>query len=290
MATNISDMHGKICLVTGATGGIGKVTAQALAQQGATVIVVSRDPAKCQQTVAEIIQQTGNQNVTAMPADLSSQQDIRRLANEFTAQYKQLDVLVNNAGLLILSRKLSVDGIEMTFALDHLGYFLLTNLLLDSLKASPSARVVSVSSSVHTSGTINFDDLQGAKGYTGIRAYGQAKLANVLFTYELARRLEGTNVTANTLHPGVVATGFGVNNGPLLKYIVRPILNIFSISPEKGAQTSIYLASSPEVAGVTGRYFDKSKAVPSSKESNNVDEAKRLWDVSAQLTGLTVTA
>ena len=280
-------MKDKLVLVTGATNGIGKVSAQALAAQGARVIVVSRNAQKCDATVAEIKQATGNANVEAMPADLSSLQAVRDLARRFLDRYDRLDVLLNNAGAIYTARTLSVDGIELTWALDHLSYFLLTNLLLGALKAAPAARVVNVSSNAHqlTRNGINFDDVQIERGYTGMGAYSQAKLANVMFTYALARRLQGTAMTANALHPGVVSTGFGQNNtgawGALWKFVGR-----FTMNPEQGAQTSIYLASSPDVVGVTGKYFDNKKAVRSSTASHDEAAQERLWQLSEKMVGM----
>ncbi len=278
-------MQGKICLVTGATAGIGRVTARELARQGATVIVAGRNAEKSAAVVEQIKQQTGNPNVAYLLADLSSQSEVRALANQFKRQYPRLDVLVNNAGAMFLRRQESADGIEMTFALNHLNYFLLTNLLLDTLIANAPARIVNVASRAHVGvAGLNFDDLQNQKGYFGWRAYGQSKLCNVLFTYELARRLEGTSVSANALHPGLVATRFGSNNTGLSW--IWTFVNLFALSAEEGAQTPIYLAASPEVEGVTGRYFYQSKALPSSKASYDAQAARRLWQVSEQMTGL----
>jgi NAD(P)-dependent dehydrogenase (short-subunit alcohol dehydrogenase family) len=282
------EMNGKIVMVTGATDGIGKESARALAGKGATVIVVSRNPQKCEATVAEIKNQTGNANVEAMPADLSWQHDIHELARRFVDRYPRLDVLLNNAGAIFASRQVSKDGIEMTWALNHLNYFLLTHLLLDALKAVPAARVVNVSSGAHHMGRINFDDLQGEKRYSGWTAYGNSKLANVMFTYELARRLDGTRVTTNVLHPGSVGTSFGRNNGGVWNAALK-LIGRFNLSPADGAKTSIYLASSPDIAGVTGKYFDNCKAVSSSNASYDVAVQKRLWDVSAAMCGVSVS-
>ncbi len=286
MATANSSMTGKVMLVTGATSGIGAVTARALAAAGgATVVLVGRDRERSAAAVEQIRRSTGNQSVEYLLADLSSQAEIRRLADEFLGRYDRLDVLVNNAGAMFWSRQETVDGLERTFALNHLSYFLLTNLLLDRLKASAPARVVSVSSAAHDGARIDFDDLQGKRSYAGMRAYGQSKLANVLFTYELARRLKGTGVTANALHPGFVATNFATNNGEIVR-LVMAIIHRFALSPDRGAQTSIYLATSPEVEGVTGKYFSNSKAVRSSDISYDEAVAHRLWDASSELTGL----
>jgi len=277
-------MSGKVCLVTGATSGIGRVTARELAQMDATVVAVGRNRQKGAETVAEIKRRSANDKVEFMQADLSSQESIRDLARTFTAKYDQLQVLVNNAGGVFSKRETTVDGLEMTFALDHLAYFLLTTLLLPVLERSAPARIINVSSGAQGTGKIDFDDLQGAKRYSGWRAYSQAKLANVLFTYELARRLQGTGVTANCLHPGFVATGFAQNNSGALQALIKAG-QVFAISPEKGAETSVFLASSPLVEGVSGKYFANKKEKKSAKQSYDESAARRLWDVSAQLTG-----
>ena len=278
-------MLGKVCIVTGGASGIGAVTTRALAQRGATVVLVDRDPERGAATAEQIGQQEGNPAVAFMLADLSAQEEVRRLAHQFKSRYQRLDVLVNNAGAIFPRRQESVDGIEMTFALNYLGYFLLTNLLLDTLKASAPARIINVSSRSHARARIDFNDLQSRSNYRGLQAYAHSKLAIVLFTYELARRLERTGVTANALHPGIVATNFGMNDGGFVGLVVRLFRPSF-LSPEKGAQTSIYLATSPEVESVTGRYFVKCKAVPSSPASYDQDTASRLWQVSADYTNL----
>jgi len=279
------NMQGRICMVTGATSGIGLVTAQSLAQQGATVIVVGRNPEKGAKTLAQIRQATGNAAVEFMLADLSAQEQVRALAGQFERRYPRLDVLVNNAGAFFMGRQLSADGIEMTFALNHLAVFLLTNLLIEPLKASSAARIVNVSSDMHKGAAIRFDDLEGKSRYSGMRAYGQAKLAVVLFSYELARRLAGTAVTVNALHPGFVATNLMTNSGGVVK-LLAPLIKLMAVSPEEGAQTSIYLASAPEVEGVTGRYFVGKRAVRSSDASYDETVADRLWKISAEMTGL----
>lgn len=281
-------MKDKVCLVTGATAGLGRATARQLARQGATVIVVGRDREKSRATVSDIKQQTGNPNVESMLADLSVQEEVRALAGQFKSKYQSLNVLVNNAGAIFLRRQESADGIEMTFALNHLSYFLLTNLLLDTLKASAPARIINVSSRAHVrvSG-LNFDDLQNRKGYAGQQVYGQSKLANVLFTYELARRLEGSRITVNALHPGFVATRFATNNGVLAR-LARPLLDLFAINVEEGAQTMVYLATSPEVEGMTGKYFYRQQAISSSPASYDEEAARRLWEVTATMTGLPI--
>lgn len=286
MSSSSKPMAEKICLVTGATSGIGKVTAQSLAKQGAKVIIVSRSKEKCASTVEEIKKLTANSEVDFIAADLTSQKEIHKLAKQFTGSYPRLDVLVNNAGGLFLSRELSPNNIEMTWALNHLNYFLLTNLLIDSLKASQAARVVNVSSVAHENGNIDFENLQGEKKYSGWGAYCQSKLANVLFTYELARKLSKTKITANALHPGVVGTNFGINNKGLIGKLIQLYLKIFSISDKEGAETSIYLASSTEVQVVTGKYFIKKKQHNSKPISYDEGIAKRLWQLSKELTNL----
>ena len=280
-------MESKICMVTGATSGIGQVTARELARQGATVIVVGRSRERSEATVNRIKQQTDNPNVEYRLADLSVQKDIHQLAQEFKHKYQRLHVLVNNAGAIFLRRLESADGIEMTFALNHLNYFLLTHLLLDTLKASAPARIINVSSRAHArvSG-LNFADLQNKRGY-GMNVYGQSKLMNVLFTYELARRLEGTGIMVNALHPGLVATRFATNNGVLAR-LARPLLDLFAISVEEGARTMVYLATSPEVEGMTGKYFYRQQAIPSSPASYDEEAARRLWEVTATMTGLPI--
>ncbi len=278
-------MQGKICLITVGTNGIGKSTALTLARMGATVVIVGRDPSKTGQLVEEIRSASGNKNVASLLADLSSQQNIRRLATEFKSQYPALHVLVNNAGTMLFQRKLSVDGIEMMFAVNHLAYFLLTNLLLDMLKASAPARIVNVASDTHTSGKIDFDNLQN-EGIPGMKIYGNTKLANILFTLELARRLEGTGVTANALHPGVVATGIASGNGKAIAAVYSLFSRVFYLTPEKGAATSIYLASSPEVEGVTGKYFVDCKVKQPAPQATDMVAASKLWEVSAEMVHL----
>lgn len=282
-------MTGKVCLVTGAASGIGAVTAQELARQGAAVVLVDHNTEKGVTTTARIQAQTGNASVRFFQADLSSQQEIRDLAHRFQASYHRLDVLVNNAGAMFPQRQESVDGIEMTFALNYLGYFLLTHLLLDTLKSCAPTRIVNVSSRSHARARINFEDLQFRSGYTGLRAYEHSKLAIVLFTYELARRLAGTGVTANVLHPGVVATDFAANSGGAFGLLVR-LFRFAFLSAEQGAQTSIFLASSPSVEGVTGKYFVKRKATRSSPASYDQAAASRLWRWSEGHTNLRVVA
>ncbi|HET6953140.1 MAG TPA: SDR family oxidoreductase [Acidimicrobiales bacterium] len=278
-------MTGRTVLVTGGTGGIGLATAAGLAGLGARVGIVGRDAGRAQ-GAAEQLRGDGAE-VDVFVADLSSQREVRRLANEVLAAYPRLDVLVNNAGGYWATRHPTVDGLERTFAVNHLAPFLLTNLLLDRLRASAPARVVTVSSGAQAMGRIGFDDLQGERDYSGQRAYNQSKLANVMFTYELARRLAGTGVTATVLHPGVVRTDFGREDSKGWMRVMLPVIRPFMKSPQRGAATSVYLASSSEVEGVTGRYFADSTPRSSSTASQDSAAAARLWRVSEQLTGLT---
>jgi NAD(P)-dependent dehydrogenase (short-subunit alcohol dehydrogenase family) len=275
-------MNEKICLVTGANSGIGKVTAKALAAGGATVIMVCRNREKGEAARGEIVRETRNENVDLMIADFSDLRQIRRLAAEVKAKYTRLHALVNNAGAYNDKKRLTADGNEATFAVNHLGYFLLTIELLDLLKSSAPARVVNVSSEAHRSARINLDDPNLENGYGGWKAYGQSKLANVLFTYELARRLKGTGVTANCMHPGVVGTGFFNKIGGLTGKFLR-LFAPFMRTPEKGADTIIWLASSPEVEGITGKYFVDRKEQATNPESYNATIAARLWEVSERM-------
>lgn len=284
MTTSEDVLQGQVCLVTGATSGIGEVTALALARKGATVVVLGRNPKKGAATLASIREDSGNLPVDFLLADLTEQDQVRRAAAEFRERYARLDVLINNAGGFFWRRQESVDGIEMTLALNHLAPFLLTNLLLDRLKASASARVINVSSDVHRSVQMDFGDLQMEHGYSAWKAYGRSKLALTLFTYELARRLGGTHVTSNAVHPGFVATGIGLTNSFLRLF--KPVMRLFARSPEEGAETSVYLATSPDVESTTGAYFTDKQAVSSSPASYDEAAAERLWEISAALTGL----
>jgi NAD(P)-dependent dehydrogenase (short-subunit alcohol dehydrogenase family) len=284
MPTSNTSMQGKICMVTGANSGIGKATAMGLAEMGATVVMVSRDLARGKAAQSEIKVKSGNDTVDLLLADLSSQQSIRQLAEHFKQRYSQLHVLINNAGMSSLRRRETVDGLEVTFAVNHLAPFLLTNVLLDVIKASAPSRIITVSSDAHEAGYIKMDDLQSEKKY--MRAYGQSKLALVLFTYELARRLQGTGVTANCLHPGFVATNFGQHGtGPLGRGVIK-FLSRFGMSPEEGAKTSIFLATSPEVEGVTGKYFVKSISKRSAPITYDSSLQRQLWEESARLVKL----
>ena len=279
---NSTIMKNKIVLITGANSGMGKATALELAKKGAHIVMVCRNKQTGDEARKEIISISGNSNVDLLIADLSSLQAIRQLAQEFKSKYNHLDVLINNAGLAYTNRHVSKDGIEETFAVNHLSYFLLTNLLLDSLKATPSARIVNISSSVHKQGKINFDDLELKNKYSLFGAYNQSKLCNMLFTYELARKLKGKHVTVNAVNPGPVKTGLARDMGVLFQWMAKT----FFPSAEKASATATYLASSQDVEGITGKYFEKCKAVPSSKLSYDEATAKHLWDVSVKMTGL----
>jgi len=272
-------------MVTGANSGIGKATAMGLAEMGATVILVCRSKEKGEAALSEMREKSGNNSLDLMLADMSSMRSVRQLASEFRRKYDRLHVLVNNAGLFMFTRTTTGDRLETTFEVDYLSHFLLTGLLIDLLKASAPSRLVEVSSVAHYNGHIDFDDLQGEKGYGGWKAYSQAKLAQVLFTYELARRLKGTGVTANCLHPGAVATNIWSRPLGRAGFIMK-LLRLFMMGPEGGAKTPIYLASSPDVEGVSGKYFTNKKEKESSKESNDEQVARRLWLVSEELTGL----
>lgn len=267
--------------MTGATAGIGFETARGLARQGATVVVVGRSPERCGTAVESIRRETGNSDVSSLVADLSVQAEIRRLAGEIEERCPRLHVLVNNVGGLFLNGQVSADGIEMTLALNHLGPYLLTRLLLPILKASAPARIVNVASVAHLGARLDVSDLR----FAGWKGYKRSKLANIYFTYELARRLEGTGVTANALSPGLVASNFGMNNRGLFP-MVKPLMNLVAINNERGARTSVYLAGSPEVGGVTGRYFARCKPRRSSAASYDRAMAAELWRVSASMTGL----
>ncbi|MEZ4641119.1 MAG: SDR family oxidoreductase, partial [Caldilineaceae bacterium] len=272
-----------------ANSGIGKVTAAALAGMGATVVMVCRSRERGEAAQRDVIAQSGNDQVELLLADLSSMASTRAMVDAFKARHDRLHVLVNNAGAVFGEYQESVDGLEMTFALNHMGYFVTTVLLLDVLKASAPARIVNVSSGAHGAGKVDFDDLQNRKKYSAFAVYAESKLENILFTKELARRLQGTGVTANALHPGFVRTNFGSDafgNG-FMNLALGLVSRLMAITPEKGAETSIYLATSPEVEGVSGAYFDKKKAVnPSAAQANDEAAARRLWAESAKLAGI----
>ena len=282
-------MAGRTVLVTGASRGIGKATAMGLATMGARVAITGRDRVRTEDAAREIRAASGGQ-VDVFVADLSAQSEVRRLAEEVLRSYPRINVLVNNVGGYWNSRHVTADGFEQTFALNHLAAFLLTNMLLDRLLQSAPARVVTVSSNAQAQGRIDFDDLQGTSSYSGARAYSQSKLANLLFTYELARRLQGTPVTANALHPGVVSTYFGGEDPASVQRVFIPFLRPFMKTAAQGAATSIYLASAPELEQVSGRYFASNKPKRSSERSYHEAAAARLWQVSAELVKLTAAA
>ena len=279
-------MTGRTVLVTGGSGGIGRATALGLAAMGAHLAITGRDRGRTEDAAREI-RAAGRGQVDVFVADLSSQSQVRRLAGEVLQSLSRIDVLVNNAGGYWNTRHVTADGLERTFAINHLAPFLLTNLLLDRLKGSAPARVVTVSSNVQAIGRIDFGDLQGERSYSGARAYNQSKLANVLFTYELARRLQASSVTANALHPGVVRTSFGAEDPGSVQRLFTPFMRPFMKAPDRGAATSVHLVSAPDLEQVTGRYFASSKPRRSSRRSYDQAAAARLWQVSADLTGLT---
>ena len=279
-------LQGKVCLVTGATSGIGKVTATALASQGAEVIIAGRNQQKAEDTLHQIKSETGNVTLQYLLADFSDLEQVRDLAAAFKERFSRLDILVNNAGAFFNTRRETPYGVEKTFLVNHLAPFLLTTLLLDTLQASAPARIVNVSSDGQKLATMELDDLDFKRGFSGMKAYGRSKLANIMFTYEIARRLAGGNVTVNALHPGHVATDIWRTNfsifGPALKWV----MSLFSLSPQEGADNSIYLASSPEVEGVTGKYFVKREPAQSSPTSYDEGLAQRLWETSEKLTSI----
>ncbi len=276
-------MEGKICIITGANSGIGKATAIGLAMMNATIVMMCRSKERGEEVQKEIIELTGNKKVDLLLCDLSSQESIRKFVSEFKSKYQKLHILINNAGVMLSKRVISVDGFEMNFAVNYLASFLLTNLLLDVLKKSAPSRIINVSSAAHRMAKMDFDDLQSEKRkYRLFKIYGISKLALMLFSYELNRRLEGTSVTVNTVHPGVVNTNLGQDQSSFSKGFAK----LFFKKPEKGAETSIYLASSQEVEGITGKYFAKKQQKQSSEESYNEDYAKRLWELSTDMTQL----
>jgi NAD(P)-dependent dehydrogenase (short-subunit alcohol dehydrogenase family) len=295
MAENTTGlMAGKTVLVTGGTGGIGRATAVGLARMGARVGITGRDAGRTAAAAAAIAGEAGGASgstsssvtVDSFPADMSSQAQVRRLAGTVLEAYPRLDVLVNNVGGFWATRHATADGLEHTYAVNVLAPFLLTDLLLERLKASAPARIVTVSSGAQRMGRIDFDDLQGERDYSGQRAYNQSKLADILFTFELARRLDGTGVTANTLHPGLVRTSFAAEDSSAAWKVMIPLLRPFMKSPARGAETSIYLASSPEVEGVTGEYFSGRKPATVNPIANDPSAAARLWTANARLVGL----
>ena len=285
---HISDksMINKVCVVTGATSGIGKATATALALKGASVVIVGRNVNKCITTVNKMKSQTGNTLVNYICTDLSDLNQVRNLSIILKQKHPHIDVLINNAGAYFRSRHLSADGYEMNLALNYLGPFLLVSLIIDILKQSNQARIINVSSNAHFKAKINLDDLQSSHRFEGFEPYAQSKLALLLFTYELARRLKNTHITVNALHPGLVATNFGLNNG-LFRFYLRRLLKRGEISAEEGAKTSIYLATNPDLNTVTGGYFIDQQQAKSSVDSYDHDLAKDLWKISEKLTDIT---
>ncbi len=279
-------MRDKLCLVTGANSGIGRATAEELARRGATVVMLCRDRGRGEAARARIASRVDGARLELLIADLGSQRSVRRAAEEFKSAHPRLDVLINNAGVFWGRRQVTGDGLEATFAINHLGHFLLTQLLEEELKASAPSRIVNVSSSAYKAARLNLADLQSERGYDAMRAYGNSKLANILFTYELARRLDGSGVTANCLHPGVVRTRIGRNAPPLIWLfflVMKPLL----LSPAKGAATTVYLATSPEVERVSGKYFVKQVPQPTAARTYTEETARRLWEISEKLTDLT---
>ncbi|HEY4869628.1 MAG TPA: SDR family oxidoreductase [Candidatus Dormibacteraeota bacterium] len=287
-----SGVGGKRVLITGATHGIGLAAAQELARRGANLAMVARTQTRADEAVAHVRQAASNAgSVDVLLADLASQASVRTLAADALNRYPRIDVLINNAGAMFATRQITQDGLELTWALNHLAPFLLTTLLLERIKASAPARIVTTASDAHKNRLIPFDDLNAEHAYRarGFGRYGETKLANILFTVELARRLEGTGVTANCVHPGTVATGFNRNNGPFMTGVMK-LLRPFSRSPTQGAETLVWLADSPDVSDETGGYFvDKRRATPS-KPAQNAETARRLWEVSEEQTRLRVPA
>jgi len=282
----MTDMDGKVCIVTGSNSGIGKETALALAEMGATVVMAVRDAEKGENARAEILEQTGNTKTDLMICDVASLDSIRQFAREFTEKYDRLDVLINNAGCTIHKRQVTIDGFERTLAVNYLGPFLLTHELLTILKSSAPSRVINLTSGIHFRAKVDFDDLQKERKYKAMDAYGEAKLMVVMYTYELARRLEGTGVSVNVVHPGFAATNMGSNMGALRYKIMFKMIRPLQISAKKGAETSVYVAGSPELEGVTGKYFAKSQEQPSSELSYDEEAQKRLWAITEGLLGL----
>lgn len=275
-------MKDMVVVVTGGTSGIGQVAAEALAAQGARIILVARDRGRAETTLRRLDVAGAEAAHSVRLADLSSLADTRRVAAEIAAHEPRIDVLINNAGALFNRRMTSPDGLEMTFAVNHMAYFVLTQGLLPRLTQTPGARVVSTASAAHLRAKLDFDDLQSTKTYAGFAVYGRSKLANILFTRELARRLAGTGVTANCLHPGFVATRFGDRSGGLVQAIM-PLAKLLAVTPQQGADTIVYLAAAPEVAGRTGLYFYKRKPITPSREAQNDADAARLWAESERI-------
>ena len=280
-------MQGKTVVITGATSGIGEVAACTLAKQGARIVLIERDRTRGEETLKRLESIAPGRHHVAHYANLSRLPEMKRVSEAVAESEPQIDVLINNAGALFNTRQVTGDALEMTFATNHIAYFVVTSLLLERLKATPGARIVCTASDAHKRAKMDFDDLQMEKGYTGFGMYGRSKLMNILFTRELARRLEGSGVTANCLHPGFVATRFGDASGGLGAFVVKTAKK-FALTPEEGAKTIIYLASSPEVNGITGKYFHKCQQELPTPEAQNDADARRLWDLSVQLSGVGV--
>ena len=279
-------MQGKVIVITGATSGLGRIAAVRLAQMGARLVLVARDWARAEKTLAVLREAGPGQAHTAYFADLSLMEDVKRVGAEIAAAEPRIDVLINNAGSLFSSRQVTAEGLERTFATNHMAYFILTQMLLPSLKAAGQARIVNTASGAHRDNRLDFDDLQTMRGYRAKAAYGRTKLCNILFTRELAKRLAGTGITANCLHPGFVATGLGQRDNGLVNAIIWVVFR-FAAKPEPGAETIVYLASDPEVADVSGEYFYDCRPKLPSDEARNDEAARRLWDESERMVGFT---
>jgi NAD(P)-dependent dehydrogenase (short-subunit alcohol dehydrogenase family) len=276
-------VQGKVCVITGATSGIGLVAAEQLAAMGARLVLVGRDKARGEAAIARIKRRTAGAEIRIHYADLSRLVEMNRLGSEIAAVEPRIDVLLNNAGAMFAARRVTEDGLERTFAVNHMAYFVLTNRLEERLAAAAPSRIVNTASDAHRGNTLDFDDLQSERRYRGLTAYGRSKLANILFTRELARRLAGSGVSANCLHPGFVASRIADNNSGVFRLGVTIAKSLWGLSPERGAQTMVYLASSPEVAGVTGGYFAKSRPATPTAAAQDDAAARRLWDESARI-------
>ena len=279
-------MQCKTVFITGANSGIGKASSMALAKMGARVLMHARDEAKGNLAREEIIKESGNKDIDLFICDLADLEQVRGMAERINLKYPQIDVLINNAGIITRTRQETVQGFEYQFGVNHLSHFLLSQLLIDKIRKSPSGRIINVSSAAHFAGKIHFDDINLSRNYTNFRAYSQAKLANILFTNALCHRLQAEGITANSLHPGLVGTRFAHARDPKKSNLLMLWSRVFMISPEKGAETSVYLASSSEVEDRSGQYYKKMKPVSSSKTSYNLDSVQKLWDLSLEMTGL----
>lgn len=279
------DMKNKLCVVTGANSGIGYEISKGLLKKGAYLVMVCRNEDKAEQAKAQLMQETGERGIDIVLCDFSMQAEIRKAAEEIQNQYKCIDVLINNHGFIASERNETVDGLEETFAVNHIGYFLFTNLLLDQVLESEKGRIINVASEAHRYGEFDPDNLQLKKGFKVMKAYGNSKLFNILFTKELAERIKDTEVTANCVHPGVVASNFGKNSNFLIR-LAYGIGSLFMISNEKGAETPLYLATSDDVEGVNGAYFKNKRAVAPRKQARDLEAARQLWDMSEELAGL----